>query len=235
MKKRARKTVGMAFLCASCMLFGAALAVLWLGREADLPDAPQIEAAPPPEAEEVPEMEADPALDVGAAPAEGLYVSEARAAYESGTMRLIIPKLEVDVPILGDVKATTLRQGEGLYDQSQLPIEENGNVSIAGHRNGVIGGRVIDSRPFYYINTLTEGDYLYLRDSEHIYQYQWQCTEVIKPTDWSPIYNQGYSCVTLTTCTPIGISDHRLVVRGELVNTLPLDEAYTYPASTAEG
>ncbi|MCQ5031426.1 hypothetical protein NE547_18250, partial [Flavonifractor sp. DFI.6.63] len=63
------------------------------------------------------------------------------------------------------------------------------------------------------INTLTEGDYLYLQDSEQIYQYLWECTAVIEPSNWGPIYNQGYACVTLTTCTPIGVADHQPVVR----------------------
>ena len=86
----------------------------------------------------------------------------------------------------------------------------------------------------YYVNTLTEGDYLYLVEGGTVYQYLWECTEVIAPDDWGPIYNRGYACVTLTTCTPIGVADHRLVVRGALVNALPLAEGYSYPSNTSE-
>ena len=154
--------------------------------------------------------------------------------YADGALRLIIPKLGVDVPVLDGVDAQTLLRGVGLYDYAQLPGEGGANTSIAGHRNGLRGGKITDNMPFYYINTLTEGDYLYLQDSEQIYQYLWECTEVIEPSNWGPIYNQGYACVTLTTCTPIGVADHRLVVRGALVDTIPLSGDYDYPASTTE-
>ena len=138
------------------------------------------------------------------------------------------------MPVLDGVDAQTLLRGVGLYDYAQLPGEGGANTSIAGHRNGLRGGKITDNMPFYYINTLTEGDYLYLQDSEQIYQYLWECTEVIEPSNWGPIYNQGYACVTLTTCTPIGVADHRLVVRGALVDTIPLSGDYDYPASTTE-
>ena len=88
--------------------------------------------------------------------------------------------------------------------------------------------------PFYYINTLTEGDYLYLTEGDTIYQYQWECTQAIEPDDWSVVYNRGYGCVTLTTCTPIGVADHRLVVRGELVATHPMDQDYPFPSDTGK-
>ena len=45
-------------------------------------------------------------------------------------MRLIIPKLEIDIPILDCTSESTLLQGEGLYDYAQLPQETGGNVSI---------------------------------------------------------------------------------------------------------
>ena len=48
------------------------------------------------------------------------------------------------------------------------------------------------------------------------------------------VYNRGYGCVTLTTCTPIGVADHRLVVRGELVETYPLSQDFSYPSDTGK-
>ena len=208
------------------------------------PAAPPISAATPSPAAQssataTPEATAetvpggDPAMDDNGLPRDQVYTTEARAAYTGG-MRLLIPKLDVDVPVLDGTDAATLLQGVGLYEYAQLPSEGGANVSIAGHRNGLRGGQITDNMPFYYINTLTEGDYLYLVEGDTIYQYQWELTQVIEPDDWSVIFNQGYGCVTLTTCTPIGVADHRLVVRGALVATYPLSGDFAYPSNTSE-
>lgn len=247
MKKRAIPLAGVLFLCLACVALGAGLAVLWLSGGA--PQAPQIQVSPPPVQTSSPSPTPDtpsptptdetvpednPAMDDNGLPKDGVYVTDARAAYVSGSMRLIIPKLNVDVPVLNGVDSATLLQGVGLYDYAQLPSEGGANVSIAGHRNGLRGGQITDNMPFYYINTLTEGDYLYLTEGDTIYQYQWECTQVIEPDDWSVVYNRGYGCVTLTTCTPIGVADHRLVVRGELVETYPLSQDFSYPSDTGK-
>ena len=171
-----------------------------------------------------------PEADDGGLPPDRLFISEDRAGYVSGSMRLVIPKLEVDIPVLDGVDEQTLLQGEGLYDYAQLPGETGGNVSIAGHRNLVRNGQITDDVPFYYLHTIGPGDCLYLVDDAHIYQYVWDQTSIIEPDDWSVIYCQGFSCLTLTTCTPIGVADHRYVVRARQVDILPLDETYEFPA-----
>ena len=61
-------------------------------------------------------------------------------------------------------------QALGLFEYAQLPGETGGNVSIAGHRNWVRNGQITDDVPFYYLDTLTDGDFLYLTDETHIYQ-----------------------------------------------------------------
>ena len=98
-------------------------------------------------------------------------------------MRLVIPKLDVDVPVLDGVDEQTLLQGEGLYDYAQMPDETGGNVSIAGHRNWVRSGQITDDVPFYYLHTIGPGDCLYLVDDAHIYQYVWDQTRIIEPDD----------------------------------------------------
>ena len=144
-------------------------------------------------------------------------ITPARRRYESASLTLTIPKLDLTRPIYDGTDADTLRKGVGLYEYAQLPGEEKGNVSLAGHRNGLDkNGRVTDHAPFYYVDELEEGDYLYLSDGAHIYRYVYDWTEVVEPDDWGPIATAGESCLTLTSCTPIGISDHRIVVRAVL-------------------
>ena len=167
-------------------------------------------------------------------PTDKVFVTETRKNYRSGDLRLIIPKLEVDESILNGVDENTLLQGEGLYDYAQLPGEGRSNTSIAGHRNWIRGGKITLDQPFSFLDTLGEGDYLYLVYGENIYQYLFEYQEVVEPDDWDPIYKTDHSCVTLTTCTPVGVSDHRLIVRGALVDIFPLTDDYAYPANAEE-
>ena len=140
----------------------------------------------------------------------------------------------MNVPVLNGVDKETLRRGVGLYDYAQLPSETRSNTSIAGHRNQIWKGQITMDQPFSYIDLLGEGDFLYLRDSTHIYQYVFEFQEVITPDNWGPIYKTDHSCVTLTTCTPVGVSDHRLIVRAKLTETLLLSETYDYPSHMTE-
>lgn len=221
------------FAAAAVLLVLAGAAVLKSSRPAPLP-TPRYTAQPQPTPEVLPSPSATPMpwpeADDGGLPQDKVFVSEKRKAYVSGSMRLVIPKLDVDVPVLDGVDEQTLLQGEGLYDYAQMPDEVGGNVSIAGHRNWVRNGQITDDVPFYYLHTIGPGDCLYLVDETHIYQYVWDQTKIIEPDDWSVIYCQGFSCLTLTTCTPIGVADHRYVVRARQVDILPYDEDYDFPA-----
>ena len=167
-------------------------------------------------------------------PTDKVFVTDTRKNYQSGDLRLIIPKLDVDESILNGVDEQTLLQGEGLYDYAQLPGEGRSNTSIAGHRNWIRNGKITLDQPFSFLDTLVEGDYLYLVYGENIYQYLFEYPAGGEPDDWDPIYKTDHSCVTLTTCTPVGVSDHRLIVRGALVDIIPLSDDYAYPANAEE-
>lgn len=228
-----------ALLAILCFVLAAVLfasAAVLTSREAPAPaPAPTPAAssaapAPTPTAAPAPEETPWPSPDGGGLPLDGVIVTPAREAYESGSMRLIIPKLEIDIPILDGTSESTLLQGEGLYDYAQLPQETGGNVSIAGHRNWVRNGQITDDVPFYYLHLLGAGDTLYLVYEDVIYQYIWDKTSIIESGDWSVIYPQGFSCLTLTTCTPIGVADHRYVVRARQVDSFPYRDDYDYPA-----
>lgn len=240
--KRRTALAGLCFALAAAALAAAVLLSRQGGPAGELP-APRYTPAPSavsptaapapaaaPTATPEPTPMPWPEADDGGLPQDRVFITEARKNYKSGSMRLIIPKLEVDVPVLDGVDEKTLLQGEGLYDYAQLPGETGGNVSIAGHRNWIRGGKITDDVPFYYLHTIGPGDCLYLADEEHIYQYVWDQTRIVEADDWSVIYCQGFSCLTLTTCTPIGVADHRYVVRARQVDILPYDADYDYPA-----
>lgn len=160
-------------------------------------------------------------------PYDKLFITEERQNYKSGDLTLIIPKLSLIEEVENGTSTKALAKGPGLYDYAQLPGEGDRNVSIAAHRNHSNNG-VISEWFFYYIDTLCEGDYIYLTDQKKIYRYRYDQTTIVEETDWSPIYSQGVSCVTLTSCEPIGVADHRIVVRGILDAIVDYDKNYTY-------
>jgi len=206
------------------------------------PEAVEPAPSPPPSPQEVAtEDEAitadEPvAADEGAAeeyraeelPQAELTINAARRQYRDGQLTLIMPKLAKVLPIYAGVTDADLKKGVGLYDYAQLPGEGNRNVSVAGHRNTSRGGVITDHAPFYYVDTLGEGDYLYMVDAGHIYRYLYEDTKVIEPDDWSVIYRQGFSCLTITSCTPIGVGSHRIVVRGRLDAIFPFTADFDY-------
>lgn len=156
-----------------------------------------------------------------------MIITDERQNYRSGDLTLIIPKLNFTDGVENGTDEDTLNLGPALYEYAQLPGEGDRNVSIAAHRNTRRNG-VIEEWYFYYIDTLTTGDLLYLTDGSFIYQYEYNQTTVVDPYDWTPIYRQGFSCLTLTSCEPIGISTHRIIVRSKLVEIFPYEEDFIY-------
>jgi len=165
-------------------------------------------------------------------PHDKLFITGERRGYKDQDITLIIPKLNKTLPVFNGVTQDVLKKGVGLYDFAQLPGEGNRNVSLAGHRNTSRFGVITDNAPFYYIDKLKDGDYLYLTDKDSVYRYLYMDTKVVEADDWGPIYSQGFSCLTITSCTPIGIGSHRIVVRGMLDEIFPLTEDFDYTSET---
>jgi len=189
--------------------------------------SPSEAVSPSPSASDEPE-------EVDGLPVGKLVITEERKGYVDSSLTLYIPALSVKRSVHDGTDDESLSSGVGLYDYAQLPGEGNRNVSIAGHRNGLSNGKITDHAPFYYIDTLGEGDYLYLYDSTSIYRYLYEYTEIVEADDWDPIRTTGYSCLTITSCHPIGVSDHRIVVRAKLDEIIPYDRGYAFPADTEE-
>ncbi|MDR1542368.1 MAG: class E sortase [Clostridiales bacterium] len=147
-----------------------------------------------------------------------LYITPEREAYMED-MTLIVPKLEVNAPVGNGTTLPVLRKGPALFDFASLPGTGDRNVAIAGHREGGV---------FFYLDRLEEGDNIYLIYKEKVFRYSYKDTKAVLPSDWSVISGQGFPCVTLVTCTPIGIADHRMIVRGELQEMLDYSEAIEF-------
>ena len=139
--------------------------------------------------------------------------------------RLIIPKLNVDVPIhfgipLSEVMPA-MNNGVAHYriaGASAYP-GEIGNVVITGHS----AGDVYSSNPYKYIfsglERLEDGDLIYVNYNSQRYTYRVVKKEVVEPSNVAAlIVETNKPLLTLVTCTPLGTSRFRLLVTAEQIS-----------------
>ena len=155
----------------------------------------------------------------------------------SADPRLIIPKLNIDVPIhfgvpLSDVMSA-MNNGVAHYriaGASAYP-GEIGNVVITGHS----AGDVYSSNPYKYIfsglERLEDGDLIYINYNSTRYTYRVVKKEVVEPSNVaSLVIDTDKPMLTLVTCTPLGTSRYRLLVSAEQIapNYEKAEEAEDY-------
>ena len=138
---------------------------------------------------------------------------------------LIIPKLNVEVPIAFEVPLSgvmsAMNSGVVHYrinGASAYP-GEIGNFVITGHS----AGDIYSANPYKFIfsglERLEDGDMIYVHYNSTRYSYKVVKEEVIEPTEVSKlIYETNKPMLTLITCTPLGTSRYRLLVTAEQVS-----------------
>lgn len=158
-------------------------------------------------------------------PEDTLFIERDRAEYKDGDLRLIIPSMNINDAVMNGTSNSSLKHGPGLYDVAQIPRPGyNVNTSLAGHRAGY--GRY--GNLFKEIEELKENDRIYLVDKEYIYIYEYVDSKVVEPSDISVLYLQGFTCLTLTSCHPLGNNTQRIVVRAKLIDYIEYKEDYEY-------
>ena len=143
----------------------------------------------------------------------------------SADPRLIIPKLNIDVPVhfginLGEVMSA-MNNGVAHYriaGASAFP-GEIGNLVITGHS----AGDVYSSNPYKYIfsglERLDDGDLIYVNYKSVRYTYRVIKKEVVEPSNVAAlVVDTDKPLLTLVTCTPLGTSRYRLLVTAEQIS-----------------
>ncbi len=172
---------------------------------------------------------------------QNIVIDPTGAAEVSEDPRLIIPKINVDVPAV---------YGIGPDYDSQMAAMEKGvaHFSIAGanSRPGEIGNTVLSGHSsndlfdpgeykfiFAQLDKLNEGDTIYANYEGTRYTYVVTKKEVVMPTEVSKlVYPTNKPVMTLITCTPLGTSEKRLLVTAEQVSP---DPAKAAPAPSGSG
>jgi sortase A len=135
---------------------------------------------------------------------------------------LRIPRLGSDfsVPVVQGIDDRSLKKGVGHYPETALPGAV-GNFAVAGHR-------ATNGEPFRDLDLVRPGDPLVVETAQTWYVYRVSETKIVEPTRVSvllpvpeePGVAASQALITLTTCHPRWASYQRLIVHGELVETL---------------
>lgn len=162
----------------------------------------------------------------GNAPASGIDAIDPTVTQTvSADPRLIIPKLNVDVPIRFDVPLadvmSAMNNGVAHYriaGASAYPGEV-GNFVITGHS----AGDVYSSNPYKYIfsglERLEDGDLIYVNYNSVRYTYRVVRKQIIDPSNVAAlVMDTDKPLLTLVTCTPLGTSRNRLLVTAEQIS-----------------
>lgn len=139
--------------------------------------------------------------------------------------RLIIPKLNVDSPIVFGISTeevdAAMNQGVAQFaipGANALP-GQIGNLAISGHSSGDIYNGNQYKFIFSGLERLAVGDLIYINYNSVRYTYQMTRSEVVEPTDVSAlIYETDKPMLTLITCTPLGTSKYRLLITAEQIS-----------------
>lgn len=154
--------------------------------------------------------------------------------------RLILPKINVDVPVVWDAKPD---------NDSQMKAMEKGvawfGIPGANSKPGQIGNTVLSGHSsndwldngeykfiFARLEQMKKDDTIYINYQGTRYTYVVTRTETVKPTDVDAlIYDTDKPMLTLITCTPLGTALNRFLVTAEQVSPSPA-EAKAKPTSS---
>lgn len=168
-------------------------------------------------------------------------IVDASSVAPSATPEVIIPKINVEIPV--DYTQTTTQEsviedaldnGTVHYPSTSKPGEK-GNAAIFGHSSNNIFNPGKYKFAFVLLHTLVPGDIFYLTYNNKIYSYRVYDKQIVSPSTVSvldPVAGKT-ATATLITCDPPGTSLNRLVVWGEQISPDPNGNGNATSSTTA--
>lgn len=155
--------------------------------------------------------------------------------------KLIIPKLNVDVPahfnIANDTATIDAAMNHGVA-QFKIPGADAlpgqvGNLVISGHSAGDIYSNNQYKFIFSGLERLQDNDLIYVNYNSVRYTYKVTKKQTVEPTDVAAlVYPTSKPILTLITCTPLGSDRYRLLVTAEQVSPTYEEKAVSTPTPT---
>lgn len=123
---------------------------------------------------------------------------------------VVIPNIEVNLPIFHGTADGTLAKGVGHLLGSSLPVGGTGTHTVLTGHSGMANQKMFSDLP-----DLKIGDVFYLDVLGERLAYEVQEINTVLPYDTSLLeIEPEEDLCTLVTCTPYGVNTHRLLVRG---------------------
>lgn len=126
-------------------------------------------------------------------------------------IRLQIPKIKQDVPVVEGDGPEQLKKGVGHYIYSANP-GENGNVVLSAHND--IHGEI-----FRDLDQLEKGDLVILFTAKQSYTYEVEDVLVVEPDRVEYLESAGEPITTLISCYPYMVDNKRIVVIAKLIES----------------
>lgn len=126
---------------------------------------------------------------------------------------ITIPCINVKLPIYHGTDEETLQIAAGHLEGTSLPVGgESTHAVISAHRG------LPSAKLFTNIDQLQEGDLFTITILNDTLTYEVDQIRIVLPDETEDLaITEGQDYVTLLTCTPYGVNDHRLLVRGHRV------------------
>ena len=123
-------------------------------------------------------------------------------------VRVQIPAIQVDAPIVQGDGWEQLKKGVGQHTGTSDPGEK-GNTVLSAHND--IFGEI-----FRDLERLQPGDQIILFTNQRSYTYLIVDTQIVEPTDVDVMSATSQPTVTLISCYPYLVDDQRIVVKARL-------------------
>ena len=124
-----------------------------------------------------------------------------------------IPQINVYNTVRYSTDSEVLVQSLGLVEGSSLPVGGEGCHSVISGHTGMASKKMLTE-----LTEVQKGDIFFLHILGQDMAYCVDNISVVEPWDNSELsIIEGSDYVTLLTCTPYGVNDHRLLVRGKRI------------------
>lgn len=129
--------------------------------------------------------------------------------------RIRFDQVGIDLPIYHGTENDVISKGAGHLDGSSLPIGGPSTHAILTAHSGLPNARL-----FTPLHDATLGDVFWVETLGERRWYKVENIVIVEGYDLSELaVVEGHDHVTLFTCTPVGVNSHRLLVRGERIDT----------------
>ncbi len=128
-----------------------------------------------------------------------------------------IPSIDVSMPIYHGTSDAALMAGVGHLEGTSLPVGGDSTHTVLTAHSGMKNLSMFDD-----IRDLVPGDIVLLHTMGEVLAYKVDSSEVVWPDEMDSLaIQQGKDLLTLVTCTPYGVNDHRLLVHCERTEYVP--------------